>query len=45
MLTIQEIWARFLGQKDHPEKEMAAHTSILAWKIPQTEVPGGLQFL
>ena len=31
--------------EDHLEKEMAAHSSILAWKIPWTEEPGGLQSL
>ena len=31
-----------MGQKDPPEEEMAAHSSILAWKIPWTEEPGGL---
>ena len=34
---------RPLGQKDPLETEMAAHSSILAWKIPRTEEPGGLQ--
>ena len=34
---------RSLGQKDHLEKEMATHSSILAWEIPWTEKPGGLQ--
>ena len=43
MLAMQEMWARFLGQKDPLEKEMATHSSILAWKIPWTEEPGGLQ--
>ena len=33
----------YLGQEDPLEKEMAAHSSILAWKIPGTEEPGGLQ--
>ena len=33
---------RFLGQEDSLEKEMTAHSSIVAWKIPQTEEPGGL---
>ena len=33
----------FLGQEDLLEKEMATHSSILAWKIPWTEEPGGLQ--
>ena len=32
-----------LGQEDLLEKEMATHSSILAWKIPWTEEPGGLQ--
>ena len=32
-----------LGQEDSLEKEMAAHSSILAWEIPRTEEPGGLQ--
>ena len=32
-----------LGQEDSPEKGMATHSSILAWIIPQTEEPGGLQ--
>ena len=43
--AMQEIWVRPLGQKDPLEKEMATHSSILAWKIPWTEEPGGLQFL
>jgi len=34
---------RSLGQEDPLEKEMATHSSILAWKIPWTEEPGGLQ--
>ena len=34
---------RSLGQKDPLEKEMATHSSNLAWKIPSTEEPGGLQ--
>ena len=32
-----------LGQEDPPEKEMATHSNILAWEIPRTEEPGGLQ--
>ena len=32
-----------LGQEDHPEKEMATLSGILAWEIPWTEEPGGLQ--
>jgi len=39
----QETWVRFLGWEDPLEKEMAALSSILAWEIPWTEVPGGLQ--
>ena len=34
-----------LGQEDPLEKEMATHSSILAWEIPRTEEPGGLQFM
>ena len=40
---MQETWARSLGQEDTLEKEMATHSSILAWEIPWTEEPGGLQ--
>ena len=39
----QETWVWFLGREDPLEKEMATHSSILAWKIPWTEEPGGLQ--
>ena len=39
----QETWVRSLGQEDPLEKEMATHSSILAWKIPWTEKPGRLQ--
>ena len=38
-----ETWVRSLSQEDHLEREMAAHSSILAWRIPWTEEPGGLQ--
>ena len=38
-----ETWVRFLGREDPLEKEMATHSSILAWRIPWTEEPGGLQ--
>ena len=38
-----ETWVRSLGREDPLEKEMATHSSILAWKIPWTEEPGGLQ--
>ena len=37
------MWFRFLGQEDLLEEEMATHSSVLAWKIPWTEEPGGLQ--
>ena len=37
------MWVRFLGQDDPLEKEMVIHSSILAWKVPWTEEPGGLQ--
>ena len=36
-----ETWVQSLGQEDSLEKEMATHSSILAWRIPWTEVPGG----
>ena len=39
---MQETWVQSLGQEDLLEKEMATHSSILAWKIPWTEEPGGL---
>ena len=35
------MWAQSLGQKDLLEKGMATHSSILAWRIPWTEEPGG----
>ena len=41
--TMQETWVQSLGEEDFLEKEMAIHSSILAWKIPWTEEPGGLQ--
>ena len=41
--TMQETWVQSLGQEDLLEKEMATHSSVLAWKIPWTEEPGGLQ--
>ena len=40
--AMQETWVQFLGQEDPLEKEMATHSSILAWRIPWTEEPGGL---
>ena len=41
--AVQEAWVQFLGQEDPLEKEMATHSSILAWGIPWTEEPGRLQ--
>ena len=41
--VMQKTWVQFLGQEDPLEKEMATHSSILAWEIPWTEEPGGLQ--
>ena len=40
---MQEIRVRSLGGEDPLEEEMATHSSILAWEIPQTEEPGGLR--
>ena len=40
---MQETWVPSLGQEDPMEKEMATHSRILAWRIPWTEEPGGLQ--
>ena len=40
--AMQEMWVGSLGQEDPLEKEMATHSSTLAWKIPWTEEPGGL---
>ena len=42
-LAMQETWVRSLGQEDTLEKDMATHSSVLAWRIPWTEEPGGLQ--
>ena len=41
--AMRETWVRSLGQEDPLEKEMATHSSTLAWKIPWTEEPGMLQ--
>ena len=41
--TMREAWVQSLGWEDLLEKEMATHSSILAWKIPWTEEPGRLQ--
>ena len=40
---MQETWVWSLGQEESLEKEMPTHSSILAWEIPWTEEPGGLQ--
>ena len=43
-LTVrQKTWVQSLGQEDPLEKEMATHSSVLPWRIPWTEEPGGLQ--
>ena len=41
--AMQETWVQSLGWEDPLEKEMATHSSILAWKIPWMEQPGGLR--
>ena len=41
--ALQEIWVLSLGREDPLDKEMVTHSSILAWRIPWTEEPGGLQ--
>ena len=41
--TMWETWIRSLGQEDPLEKGMANHSSMLAWRIPWTEEPGGMQ--
>ena len=43
LLAIQKMWVRSLNKEDTLEEEMAAHSSVLAWKIPWTEEPGRLQ--
>ena len=45
MQEMQDRWVRSLGQEDPLEKEMATHSSILAWRIPWTEEPGWLQVM
>ena len=42
-LSMQETWVPSPDQEDPLEKGMAAHSSILAWRSPRTEEPGGLQ--
>ena len=41
--AMQETWVQFLGREDSMEEGMAIHSSILAWRIPWTEEPGGIQ--
>ena len=41
--AVQETWVRSLDQEDPLEEEMVTHSSILAWRIPWTEKPDGLQ--
>ena len=41
--AVQEIWVQSLGWEEPLEKGMATHSNILAWEIPQTVEPGGLQ--
>ena len=43
LLTMWETQVQSLGWEDPPEKEMATHSSVFAWKIPRTEEPGRLQ--
>ena len=43
MLETQEVWVQSLGGEDTLEEEMAIYSSILAWEIPWTEKPSGLQ--
>ena len=43
MQKMQETWVPSLGREDPLEEEMATHSSLLAWRIPWTKEPGGLQ--
>ena len=43
MQEMQEIWVQSLGGEDPLEEEMPAYSGILAWRIPWTEEPGGLE--
>ena len=43
LLALWQTWVQFLGQEDPLEKGLTTHTSILAWRIPWTEEPSGLQ--
>ena len=42
LLAVRETWVQSLSQEDPLEKEMATHSSVLAWRIPRTEEPGRL---
>ena len=44
-MPMLEMQVRFLGEEDPLEKEMVTHSSILAWEVPRTEEPIGLQFM
>ena len=44
MQEMWETWVQFLGQEDPLKEGMAIHFSILAWRFPRTEEPGGLQY-
>ena len=43
MQETQEMWVRYIGWEDPLEEEITTHSSILAWRIPWTKEPGGLQ--
>ena len=43
--AMQKTWVWFMGQEDLLEKRMATYSSILTWRIPWKEDPGGLQFM
>ena len=43
--ALWETWVRSLGWEDPLERGMATHSSILAWRLPWTEEPGGLQYM
>ena len=43
--AMRETWVQSLGSEDPLEEGMATHSSVLAWRIPWTEEPGGLQYM
>ena len=43
--AMEETWVQYLGWENPLEKEVATYSSILAWRIPWTEKPGGLLFM